>query len=57
MTQSDPGPENYRVANAQTYIQHRMDPSLEGQHQFSQPSKHFVQDQVVGVRRDFAPGF
>ena len=30
MTQSDPGPENYAVANAQTYIRHRMDPSLEG---------------------------
>ena len=59
MTQSDPGPENYAVAKAQTYIRHRMDPSLEGtgQHRFSRPSKYFVQDQVVGVRRDFAPGF
>ncbi|HEV7737670.1 MAG TPA: hypothetical protein VGO47_09915 [Chlamydiales bacterium] len=36
MTQSDPGTENYGIAKAQTYLRHRLDPSLEGtlQHKF-----------------------
>jgi hypothetical protein len=28
VTQSDPGPENFGVANAQTVIRHRLDPTL-----------------------------
>lgn len=60
VTQSDPGPENYGVANAQTYIRHRLDPSLEGtrQHRFSRHHQNILSEIKWSVfRRDFAPGF
>ncbi|OJA09851.1 hypothetical protein AZE42_12783 [Rhizopogon vesiculosus] len=43
ITQSDPGSENFAVANAQTMIHHRLDPALDGTLQH-----HWM---------DFTPGF
>jgi len=60
ITQSDPGTENYGVANAQTAICHRLDPNLADtlQHRFSSGHNNILSEIKWSVfRRDFAPGF
>ena len=59
-TQSDPGSENYGVANMQTVIRHRLDPSLAGtlQHRWKRTKTNVKSEANWSVfRRDFAPGF
>jgi len=60
ITQSDPGSENYGVANSQTLLRHRHDPRLEGtiQHRWMRSKKN-VKPEVTWsqMRRMFAPGF
>ena len=60
ITQSDPGPENFGVANAQTYIRHRLDPTLSGtrQHRWMIKHQNILSEIKWSVfRRDFSPGF
>jgi len=60
ITQSDPGHENYGVANAQTVIRHRLDPTLAGtmQHRFAQGHNNILSEIKWSVfQRDFSPGF
>ncbi|KAI0054561.1 hypothetical protein BV25DRAFT_1922583 [Artomyces pyxidatus] len=60
ITQSDPGTENFGVANAHTTIRQRLDPSLAGtlqhrwmrEHQNIKPEIHWSI-----LRKDWAPGF
>ena len=60
ITQSDPGSENYGIANAQTFIRHRLDPSLEGtlQHRWMR-SKMNIKPEILWsvLQRDWTPGF
>ena len=60
ITQSDPGTENYGVANTHTIIRHRLDPSLANsmQHRFA-PGHNNILSEIrwSAFRRDFAPGF
>ena len=60
ITQSDPGTENYGVANAHTVIRHRLDPSLANtlQHRFAPGHNNILSEIKWSVfRRDFSPGF
>ena len=60
ITQSDPGMENYGVANAHTTIRQRLDPMLAGtlQHRFAKGHNNILSEIKWSVfRRDFAPGF
>ncbi|KAG2079558.1 uncharacterized protein F5147DRAFT_784967 [Suillus discolor] len=58
--ESNPGSENFAVANAQTMIRHRLDPALNGtlQHCWMQKHQNIKPEIMWSVlRRDFAPGF
>jgi hypothetical protein len=58
--QSDPGSENFVVANVQTMICHRLDPELNGtlQHCWMQKHQNIKPEIMWSVfRRDFTPGF
>ncbi|KAF9058918.1 hypothetical protein BDP27DRAFT_1186897, partial [Rhodocollybia butyracea] len=60
LTQSDPGSENYGVANAQTVGRQHLDPSLVGtlQHVFKHWKTNVKSEANWSIfRRDFAPGF
>jgi hypothetical protein len=60
ITQSDPGTENYGVANTHTTIRHRLDPNLVGtlQHRFADGHNNILSEIKWSVfRRDFSPGF
>jgi hypothetical protein len=60
ITQSDQGTENNGVANVQTLIRHRLDPSLEGtlQHRFATDHNNILSEIKWSIfRRDFSPGF
>jgi hypothetical protein len=60
ITQSDPGTENNGVANVQTLIRHRLDPSLQGtlQHRFAKGHNNILSEIKWSIfRRDFSPGF
>ncbi|KAA1467108.1 hypothetical protein DENSPDRAFT_769383 [Dentipellis sp. KUC8613] len=60
VTQSDPGSENFGVANAQTYIRHRLDASLSDtlQHRWMRKHQNIKPEAHWSVmRRDFSPGF
>ncbi|KAF8527657.1 hypothetical protein JB92DRAFT_3139803 [Gautieria morchelliformis] len=60
VTQSDPGSENYGVANAHTILWHMLDPSLEGTRQHRWMRKHNNVKQEITwsqLRRWFTPGF
>ena len=60
ITQSDPGTENYGVANVHTVMRHRLDPNLEGtlQHRFAKGHNNILSEIKWSVfRRDFSPGF
>ncbi len=60
LTQSDPGTENYGVANAQTVALQRLDPSLEGtlQHTFKHRKANVKPEALWSVyRKDGAPGY
>ena len=60
MTQSDPGTENYGVANAQTVMRHSMDPSLADtmQHRWMHKKQNIKAEIVWSLlRHDWTPGF
>lgn len=62
MTQSDPGSENYGIANCHTVTRQRLDPLLIGtlQHRWMNKLKAMnVKPEVLWslLRRNFAPGF
>ncbi|KAG2130210.1 uncharacterized protein EDB93DRAFT_1332123 [Suillus bovinus] len=60
ITQSDPGSQNFAVANTQTMIHHHLDPGLNGtlQHRWMQKHQNIKPEIMWSVfRRDFAPGF
>lgn len=60
VTQSDPGTENYGIANAQTFIRQCLDPSLQGtlQHRWMRAKMNIKPEILWSVlRRDFAPGY
>ena len=59
-TQSDPGSENYGVANVQTCACHELDPTLAGtlQHRWKRKKNNVKSEANWSVfRRDFASGF
>ena len=59
-TQSDPGSENYGVANVHTLARHDLDPTLAGtlQHRWKRKKNNVKSEANWAVfRRDFAPGF
>ncbi|KZP15177.1 hypothetical protein FIBSPDRAFT_912633 [Athelia psychrophila] len=60
ISQSDPGSENYGVANAQTKIRHRLDPSLIAtiQHRWMRRHQNILSEiKWLILRRDWSPGF
>jgi hypothetical protein len=60
ITQSDPGTENYGVANMHTVIRQRLDPSLTGTLQHRWMRKHANIKPEINwrvYRQDFTPGF
>ena len=61
ITQSDKGTENYSVANIQTLIRQRLDPTLRGtlQHRWVVGSTHNVKPEAFWsyLRQHFMPGF
>ena len=60
ITQSDPGTENYGVANAHTVMHHCLDPSLAGtlQHRFAPGHNNILSEIKWSVFCcDFSPGF
>ncbi|KAG6907734.1 hypothetical protein DXG01_007592 [Tephrocybe rancida] len=60
LTQSDPGSENYGVANIHTRIRHEMDPLLQDtlQHVFKRKHNNVKSEANWSVfRHDFAPGY
>jgi hypothetical protein len=60
VTQSDPGSENFGVANAQTVIRHRLDPSLSDtlQHRWMIKHQNILSEIKWSMfRRDWTPGF
>jgi hypothetical protein len=60
ITQSDPGTENYGVANAHTIIRQCLNPSLMGalQHCFAKGHNNILLEIKWSVfRHDFSPGF
>ena len=60
ITQSDPGSENYGIANAHTMLRHLHDPGLAGtvQHRWMRSKKN-VKPEITWsqLRRRFSPGF
>jgi hypothetical protein len=59
-TQSDPGTENYGVANVQTLLRHQLDPTLIGtlQHRWKRNKANVKSEANWSVLRcDFSPGF
>ncbi|KAJ7150864.1 hypothetical protein C8R43DRAFT_951294 [Mycena crocata] len=61
VTQSDPGSENYGIANCHTITRQRLDPSLEGtlQHRWMNKKAMNVKPEALWslMRRNFTPGF
>lgn len=61
VTQSDPGSENYGIANAQTTLRHMHDPALRGtiQHRWMLGRHMNVMPEIAWrqVRTRFSPGF
>ncbi|KAG1838531.1 hypothetical protein DFJ58DRAFT_733787 [Suillus subalutaceus] len=60
ITQSDPGSENFSVANAQTMMCHRLDPNLNGtlQHRWMEKHQNIKPEILWSVLcKDLAPGF
>lgn len=60
ITQSDPGTENFGVANAQTFIRRTLDPSLGEtlQHRWMRKTKNIKPEIMWSVlRNDWSPGF
>jgi hypothetical protein len=60
ITQSDPGVENFGVANTQTVVRQTLDPTLCGtmQHRFAKGHNNILSEIKWSVfRRDFSPGF
>lgn len=60
VTQSDPGPENYGIANGQTMLRHWHDPALKGtlQHRWMREKKNIMPEIAWSqLRRRFTPGF
>ena len=61
ITQSDRGTENNSVANIQTLIRQRLDPTLEGtlQHRWIMASTHNIKPEAFWsyLRHNFTPGF
>lgn len=60
VTQSDPGSENYGIANAHTALRHLHDPSLAGtlQHRWMRQKKNVMPEITWSqLRRRFTPGF
>ncbi|KAJ7196274.1 hypothetical protein GGX14DRAFT_575086 [Mycena pura] len=60
VTQSDPGTENYVIANGHTMLRHLHDPSLAGtlQHRWLRQKKNVVPEIAWSqLRRRFTPGF
>ena len=60
ITQSDPGTENYGVANAHTVIRHRLNPGLANtlQHCFTDGHNNILSEIKWSVfHRNFSPGF
>ncbi|KAJ3963479.1 hypothetical protein EV361DRAFT_813362, partial [Lentinula raphanica] len=57
---SDPGSENFGIANMHTEIRQTLDPQLQGtlQHRFMRTKKNIKSEINWSIyRRDFAPGF
>lgn len=57
---SDPGSENFGIANMQTEVRQTLDPTLKGtlQHRFMRKKKNIKSEINWSIyRRDFAPGF
>jgi hypothetical protein len=60
ITQSDPGTENYGIANGHTYLRHWHDPNLMGtlQHRWMRQKKNVVPEiRWSQMRRRWSPGF
>lgn len=60
VTQSDPGMENFRIANAQTLLRQMHDPNLGGfvQHRWMRIKKNIMPEIAWSqLRRRFTPGF
>jgi hypothetical protein len=60
ITQSDLGSENYGIANAQTLLRQRYDPTLQGtlQHRWMRTKKNVMPEITWSqLRRRFTPGF
>ena len=60
MTQSDPGTENFGIANAQTMLRQFHDPQLAGtlQHRWMRSKKNIKPEIMWSqLRRRFTPGF
>ena len=60
ITQSDPGSENYGIANGHTYLRHWHDPNLTGtlQHRWMRQKKNVVPEiRWSQMRRRWSPGF
>ncbi|KAI5999092.1 hypothetical protein EDD15DRAFT_2386441 [Pisolithus albus] len=60
ITQSDPGTENFGIANAQTLLRQMHDPTLEGyvQHRWMRTKKNIMPEIAWSqLRRRFSPGF
>jgi hypothetical protein len=60
VSQSDPGPENFGLANGQTLLRHWHDPSLSNtlQHRWMRMKKNVVPEiSWSQLRRRFCPGF
>jgi hypothetical protein len=60
ITQSDPGSENYGIANCHTLIRHRLDPALRGtiQHRWQRDKSNIKPEAGWSqLHRQFTPGF
>lgn len=60
ITQSDPGSENYGIANCHTSLRHQLDPSLTQtlQHRWKREKQNVKPEAVWSqYRRQFTPGF
>ncbi|KAG6369125.1 hypothetical protein JVT61DRAFT_1455 [Boletus reticuloceps] len=60
VTQSDPGTENFGIANAQTMLRQMHDPALQGfvQHRWMRVKKNIIPEIAWSqLRRRFTPGF
>lgn len=60
VTQSDPGTENYGIANCHTTIRHQLDPTLKDtlQHRWMRNKSNIKPEIMWSVlRRNWSPGF